>query len=183
VAHVSIWIALLRGINVGGRNLLPMGELRQLLEANGYSAVRTYIQSGNVVFASGEPEARRLPARIGDAILATRGFRPKIIVLGVDELTRAIESNPLRGAFPEPKSLHLFFLDSAPEPPDAAALDAVRADNEAFAIVDTVLYLYAPDGIGRSKLAASVEKLLCVEATARNWRTVNKLSEIARETR
>jgi len=179
---MPVWIALLRGINVGGRNLLPMGELRHLLEASGYSAVRTYIQSGNVIFASNESEARRLPARIGKAILATRGFRPKIIVLSIDELTRAIESNPLRRAISEPKSLHLFFLDSAPEPPDASALDAVRADNEAFAIVDAVLYLHAPDGIARSKLAASVEKLLGVEATARNWRTVKKLSEIARET-
>ena len=178
---MSVWIALFRGINVGGKNSLSMSDLRELLEAEGYLAVKTYIQSGNVVFQSTRSEAQKLPERVGKAVLASHGFRPAAIVLSATEVERAVAANPFPEAQLEPKSLHFYFLASSPKQTAKAELDARKAETESFAIEGKVFYLHAPDGIGRSKLAASAEKLLGVDATARNWRTVSKLLELARD--
>lgn len=175
----SPWILLLRGINVGGKNLLPMRELVEVLESLGLEEVRTYVQSGNAVFrASGA-----VPARLGDKVAAAieerKGFRPHVLLLPADRLERAVRGNPFPEAEAEPGRLHLFFLDSAPESPDLDGLEATRAPTERFHLAADVFYLHAPDGIGRSKLAAKAERLLGVPATARNWRTVQKLREMA----
>ncbi len=177
---MKTYIALFRGINVGGSNLLPMRELVSILEGIGLEGVETYIQSGNAVFRSKSADASRLVARIRAAINAARGFQPELVLLGMDELKQAVESNPFPEAAAEPNKLHLYFLGSLPQNPDIAGLESVRSARERFALVGKVLYLHAPDGMGRSKLAARVEKLLALPATARNWRTVLKLSEMAR---
>lgn len=180
----TAWIVLLRGINVAGRNVLPMGELAEILESLGLEEVDTYAQSGNVVFRRGEEglapdDIADLEEEIAEAIEERRGFRPRILVFDVDRLERAVEDNPFPEAEDEPKTLHAFLLANEPEDPDLESLEEIRAPSERFRLAADVLYLHAPDGIGRSKLVANVEKHLGVAATARNWRTIRRLREMA----
>jgi uncharacterized protein (DUF1697 family) len=172
-------IALLRGINVGGNNKLPMKELSALLTEMGLRDVRTYIQSGNVVFGCDLKNKATLAAKITAAIKAQHGFAPHILLLDAAELRKAMAGNPYPEAESEPRSLHLFFLDEVPRQPDLKALDAIKAGNERYKLTGKVLYLHAPDGVGNSKLAARAERLLGVAASARNWNTVCKLAEMA----
>lgn len=174
------WIALLRGINVGGKNILPMKELVQDLESLDLRDIQTYIQSGNVVFRSLSDVSPTLGAQIATRIEDRHGFRPRVLILSADQLKSAIDSNPYPEAEAEPKTLHLFFLGSVPAAPDIEALAEARSPSERFHLTDRVFYLHAPEGIGRSKVVARAEKLLGVAATARNWRTVQKLWEMAR---
>lgn len=176
---MSLWIALFRGINVGGRNSLPMIALKSHLEEIGCSNVKTYIQSGNVVFRNGEIQARVLEARISKTVNAGFGFAPQVLLLTVDQLTAAHTANPYPEGESEPKTLHLFFLTEDARNVDWPALDALKSTTEQFRLIDRVFYLHAPDGIGRSKLAAKVEKHLGVPTTARNWRTVEKVLQLA----
>ncbi len=176
---MSTWIALFRGINVGGRNVVPMKELVHDLRSLGLEDVRTYIQSGNAVFRAADGDAAELGATIAVKVEESHGFRPQVLVLSAGELEDAIRSNPFPEAEAEPKTLHLFFLASPPPAPDLDALAAIRSPSERFELTDRVFYLHAPDGIGRSKLAAKAERLLGVAVTARNWRTVGKLLEMA----
>lgn len=174
------WVLLLRGINVGGKNVLPMKELVQDLESLNLRDIKTYIQSGNVVFRSSSEVSGTLGAQIATRIENRHGFGPHVLILSADQLKSAIDSNPFPEAEAEPKTLHLFFLASAPSAPDVEALAAASSPSERFHLTERVLYLHAPEGIGRSKLAANAEKLLGVVTTARNWRTVQKLWEMAR---
>ena len=172
------WIALLRGINVGGHNILPMKELKVLLEALGCRDIATYIQSGNVVFRHTESDAASLEATISDAICESFGFESRVMLLSVDEFTRCVRDNPFSQTLQAPKTLHLWFLAAPVEDPDIEKMDSLKAGTEEFMLSEKVFYLSAPDGIGRSKLAVSVEKLLGVPATARNLRTASKLCEM-----
>jgi len=173
------WVGLFRGINVGGRNLLPMKELVALLAAEGFDEVRTYIQSGNVVFR-GAGTARAIGDRIVAAVARRFGFRPHLLLMSGADLTRAAAANPYAAARAKPQYLHLWFLVKAPRAARVRSLEAVRAPSERFTVRGRVLYLEAPQGIGRSRLAARAESLLGVAATARNWRTVTRLLEMAR---
>ena len=175
---MKTFVALFRGINVGGRNVLPMKGLVVILEGLGCTDVRTYIQSGNVIFSSDEPKPSRLERRMTDAVNEGFAFRPSVIVLRVEQLRQAAASNPFPEAEPEPKSLHLFFLSRPPASPDLDGLTAVKSDSESFVLTEDVFYLHAPDGIGRSKLAQRAERLIGVDVTARNWNTVKKLVEM-----
>lgn len=177
---VTTYVALLRGINILGRNRIKMTDLVEALEAIGLAEVRTYIQSGNVVFRSRSRRKDNLATRIRKAIATGHGFEPEVIVLTLDEIEKAMAANPFPEAEGEPKSIHLFFLDERPSSPDIAGLDAKRAGRERFALDGKVFYLHTPDGFGRSKLAAGAERLLGVPATARNWRTMTKIVELAR---
>ena len=176
---MKTFIALFRGINVGGKNSLPMKELISLLEDLGCRSVKTYIQSGNAVFKSKEKDASRLSNKIRIEIKKRRGFEPYVLLLGLGEMEKAIAGNP----FPEtePKSLHIGFLASTPANPDLKALKGLKKKSERFFLRDKVFYLYAPEGVGRSKLAASSEKLLGVSMTDRNWRTVCKIRDMVKE--
>jgi uncharacterized protein (DUF1697 family) len=178
---MKTYIALFRGINVGGNNMLPMKELTAVLEKLGADSVKTYIQSGNAVFQHQTASASQLSSRIGTAIKENHGFEPQVFLLDLGEMEQVIASNPFPEAESEPKTLHLYFLASEPRNPDLKALDSLKQDNEQFKLTDKVFYLYAPDGIGRSKLAARVEKALGVAVTARNWRTVCKILELAQQ--
>lgn len=177
---MKTWIALFRGINVGGNRVLPMKSLVATLESIGCADVRTYVQSGNAVFHSAAAQAERLAASIRRAVGERHGFEPGVLVLTPAELQRALADNPFPQAAAEPNSVHLFFLAEAPRHPDLEALDAAKAAREAFALAGKVFYLHTPDGFGKSKLAARVERCLGVEATARNLRTVSALVELAR---
>src|SRR5215204_5844732 len=178
---MKTYVALFRGINVGGTNVLPMKDLASLLENIGSQNVKTYIQSGNAVFQSEEENASLLSNKIRAAIKKSYGFEPQLLLLTPKEIERAVESNPFPEAESEPKTLHAYFLASMPENPDLGALDNIKSDRERFALKDRVFYLHAPDGIGRSKLAANTEKLLGVAITGRNWRTVCKVVTMAKQ--
>ncbi len=175
---MSVRIALFRGINVGGRNSLPMKALCTILESLGCSDVKTYIQSGNVVFEHPSSDSKKLTCDIGAAIDSEFGFLPKVLMLTATEFQHAVDDNPFADATAEPKTLHLWFLAEKTKNPDLASMELLRSESESFVLRDRVLYLHAPDGIGRSKLAAGVEKLLGVATTARNWRTVGKILEM-----
>lgn len=173
------WIALFRGINVGGHNRLPMKDLAELLTGEGCSDVATYIQSGNVVFSHAESNAEKLSRRITRQIESQLGFAPAVHLLSVAELKECVAQNPFREAEQEHKTLHLSFLAQPAVNANMAALKALQSGGEEFELTTRVFYLHAPSGIGRSKLAARVEKLLGVSTTSRNWRTVTKLLELA----
>jgi uncharacterized protein (DUF1697 family) len=178
---MKMYVALFRGINVGGKNRLPMKDLVATLENVGCQDVATYIQSGNAVFQSGERDASLLAETIEAEIKKRHGIEPRVLVLTSDDIERAMRSNPFPEAESEPKTLHLYFLAAPPERPDLDALEGIKGDRERFVLGDGVFYLHAPDGIGRSKLAASIERLLGVPTTARNWRTVRKVMEMAQQ--
>jgi len=170
---------LLRGIG-GGIRPLPMRDLTAALEGIGLKNVRTYIQSGNVVFSSAK-SAARLAGEIERCIEKKFGFHSRTFVLSVGELQRAAADNPFPQADEVPQSLHLFFLA---KPAKAAQLDAmneIKTKSEQFVLTNKVLYFYAPQGFGISKLGAKAGRLLGVDTTARNWRTVGKLLELAQE--
>lgn len=171
---MTTYVALLRGINVGGRGSLPMKELVGLLEELGCQNVRTYIQSGNVVLESSE-KAPALVQRIKAAIKKQRSFEPEVLLLTAKELEEAIEKNPFPQAKDEPKAVHFGFLAAKPVKPNLEKLESLKRETEEFHLIGQVFYLYAPEGVGRSKLAAASEKALGVALTDRNWNTVCKL--------
>jgi len=178
---MKTYIALFRGINVGGNSILPMKDLVSLLENLGCQKIKTYIQSGNAVFRSEEENAGRLSSKISAEIKKSRGFDPQVLLLESDEIKKAVESNPFPEAESEPKTLHVNFLASLPENPNLKALESIKKPSERFEIKDNIFYLHAPEGAGRSKLAASAERMLGVSMTGRNWRTVCKILAMAQE--
>ena len=173
-------IGLLRGINVGGHNKLPMREFVDTLSGLGFRNIETYIQSGNVVFECDEGRKIELANQIRDAIHQSHGFTPDVMLLSSEELDEAILTNPFPEAEDAPKTLHFYFLDSEPQDPDMQRIEEMKSGRENYALIGKIFYLHAPDGIGRSKLAARVEKALGVSVTARNWRTVLKINEMAK---
>ncbi|HET6725019.1 MAG TPA: DUF1697 domain-containing protein [Gammaproteobacteria bacterium] len=176
---MNTYIVLIRGINVGGRTL-PMKDLVILLEDLGCHNVRTYIQSGNAVLQSNE-KASDLTVSIVKAIKQHRGFSPSVLLLTRAELESAIAGNPFPEAEADPKALHYGFLSAVPSSLDLKRLDSLRMKSERCKLVNKVFYLHAPEGIGRSKLAANSERLLGVSMTDRNWRTVEKIRDMAKE--
>ncbi len=179
--RMKTYIALFRGINVGGNSVLPMKELVTILEGLGLQNVRTYIQSGNAFFQRNEEDAAWLSNQISAEIKKNHGFEPKVLLLEFDELEKVVRSNPFPEAESEPNTLHVNFLASMPTNPDLKTLERLKSESERFILKEKVLYLHAPDGIGRSKFAASAERLLGVPLTSRNWRTVGKIMAMAKE--
>ena len=178
---MNTFIAFFRGINVGDNNSLPMKELVAILEGTGARKVKTYIQSGNAVFQSAEKNPSQLSKKLAAEIKKSYGFDPYILILGLEAIRKAIAKNPFPEAETNPSSLHLGFLASRPKSPNLEKLSSLRKESERFRLSDGVFYLHAPEGVGRSKLAANTEKLLGVPMTDRNWRTVCKVMEMAGE--
>ena len=177
---MTVRIALFRGINVGGRNRLPMNELKSLFEDTGCSDVRSYIQSGNIVFDHAGTNDGALSRILCSAIEAQFGFAPAVLLLSASDMHDAMSANPFPGAEDNPQSLHLWFMEDVPADPDHDRMQALKTATETFELLGRVFYLHAPDGIGRSKLAQRVEHMLGVPATARNWRTVTKILALAK---
>lgn len=173
------YIALLRGINVGGKNLLPMQDLVAMLQSMGAFEISTYIQSGNVLFTASIANADDWCQNLAQKIQAEKGFTPPLLLLNKTDFDKAIAANP----FPEEngKILHCFFLAQEPARNCLQKLARIKSDSERIDLLGRVLYLYTPDGFGRSKLAARAEKILGVPATARNWNTVVKLAQLGDE--
>ena len=178
---MNTYIALFRGINVLGKNSLPMKELVALLENLGLKNVRTYIQSGNAVFQTAEKSPSQLAKQLTAEIKKHHGFEPHVLLLGREAIDTAIANNPFPEAEANPTSLHLGFLASPPKTPDLEKLNSIKKASERFRLGDTLFYLHAPEGFGKSKVAASAEKLLGVPMTFRNWRTVCRIRELAGE--
>lgn len=170
---MNTYIALFRGINIGGHNKIPMKALTALLEDLGCRNVSTYIQSGNVIFSTVKRNHEKLVSDIRQTILMSYGFSPEVILLTEQELKTAIANNP----FPTDsgKALHFLFLGAQPVKPDLNHLNEIKTGTEAFKLIDRVFYLYTPDGVARSKLAGNAEKSLGVTTTGRNWNTVSRL--------
>ena len=158
-----------------------MKTLAAELESLGLENIKTYIQSGNVVFEKAEYKSHVLAKKIEMHIEKRHGFRPRVFLLTGLELESAKGSNPFSKGEADPKTLHLFFLASQPTESAVTKVMALKSSSEEACLVGRVFYLYAPDGIARSKLAAKIEKTLAVPVTARNWRTVNKLCELSKE--
>jgi uncharacterized protein (DUF1697 family) len=176
---MNTYIALFRGINVGGNNMLPMKALKMLMENSGCTGVQTYIQSGNVVFRSAT-DAPGVATKLMAAVSRRHGFEPRVLVLTCEEIEKAAKGNPFPEAAENPAHVHVFFLAGTPKHPDLKGIAAIKAKSERFALKGRVFYMHTPDGLGTSKLAARVERLLGVDATARNWRTVTKLIELGK---
>ena len=173
-----IWIVLLRGINVGGNNILPMKDLRALLADLGYEKVKTYIQSGNIILSSKERSALKIASDISAAIDEKFGFTPRAFALTREQLENVLESNPYKD-FSNEKDVHFFFLSEPAKGTSVDLFDDIRKENEDCTLTREVFYLHAPDGIGRSKIAEKAERLLGVPVTVRNLRSVLKVSELA----
>ena len=176
-----VMVALLRGVNVGGKGKLAMADLRTAAEACGYDNVRTYIQSGNLVFVapSGSPQA--VAERLRETIAATTQVQPEVIVRTRDELAAVVKQNPYAQRGEDAAHMHVVFAGGEEEASLGSIDLAPYAPEEAVAIARQ-LYLFLPTGMGRSKLAADLARGKGPSGTTRNWRTVNKLLEMADET-
>ena len=172
------YIALLRGINVGGNNVVPMAELRVVFEGLGFENVKTYIQSGNCIFESDNDDPKALSDTIGDAIFAAFGFKPGVFIMTPDDLHDAIAENPFFEAELQASKIHFFFLGAPASNPDIDAIEHLQGETEEIHLTDNVFYMHAPDGIGRSKLAARAGIELHVPVTARNLRTVKIIAKM-----
>ncbi|MER5312007.1 DUF1697 domain-containing protein [Streptomyces sp. NPDC002773] len=179
------YAALLRGINVSGHRKVPMPELRSVLEGLGHRNVRTYLQSGNAVFTTDSPAGEDgLTTQVEDAIEHRFGFRVDCLVRDGDYLAAVADACPFPAADLEGKQLHAFYFSGPADPERFAAIDQQAHHPQAFALGDRVLYLYVPEGLGRSTLADAVNRPSVVKGlvvTARNWNTVVKLVEMTRE--
>jgi uncharacterized protein (DUF1697 family) len=168
-------VALLRGINVGGKNKLPMKDLARMFVAAGCGGVRTYIQSGNVIFRADEPVAARIPQLISKAIEDEFGYRIEILLRTLEQLRRTVLGNPFLEAGCDPAWLHVAFLSAAANTEALQQMDANRFLPDAFALRGSDLYFCLPSGIGVSKLAAAAGAKLRNACTVRNWRTTTTL--------
>ncbi|HTL86730.1 MAG TPA: DUF1697 domain-containing protein [Acidimicrobiia bacterium] len=166
-------VALLRGINVGGRNKVPMAQLRDLFDSLGYAEVQTLIQSGNVVFDS--PTVPK-PASLEAAIEKEFGFAVGVMVRSGRELQATMRNNPFPKA--PTNSLHVGFLAKKPAAAQVKQLDATRYAPDGFVIRATEIYYSLPNGMGRSKLPGYLDRQLKTPITVRNWNTVSKLVEL-----
>lgn len=174
-------VSLLRGVNVGGHHQVPMDKLRALHESLGHREVRTYIQSGNVVFRTSARGLPRLAAEIGAAIEKTFGFRCDVVLRTAAELRAVVEHNPFAGRPGlDPAKLAVTFLPLDPPAGAAARLAALPIAPEEVHLISRELYTYFPNGMGRTKMPfAAVARVLGSPGTARNWNTVVKLLEMA----
>jgi uncharacterized protein (DUF1697 family) len=177
---VDAVIALLRGVNVGGRVRVPMAELRDVAAGLGLADVRTYVQSGNLVFRSPTGDASGLTAALEARIAERFGHPVRVIARTVGEFAEAVAANPFRDEAVDGTKVHVVFLESAPPADVVARLDPGRSPLDTFVVLGRELYVHYPDGAGRSKLTLDyVERVLEVAATARNWNTVTKLLAMA----
>ncbi len=173
-------VALLRGINVGGKNKLPMKDLAAMFTDAGFSDVRTYIQSGNVLFR-GDPELQKeIPSLISASISDRFGLQIPVVTRTAHEFRAIVEANPFANHTDEPNKLHVAFLSDLPNPANVAALDPDRSPPDKFAAVGCEVYLHCPNGMARTKLTnAYFDSTLAATSTMRNWKTVLKLHDLA----
>jgi uncharacterized protein (DUF1697 family) len=172
----NVHVAFLRGINVGGKNKLPMKDLSAMFVAAGFTDVETYIQSGNVICKTHPTRATKLSAAVAGAILERFGYRVPVVTRTADELRYVSRRNPFLAAGVNEDALHVAFLADAPSAVRVAALDARRSPPDEFVVQGREIFLHLPSGVGRSKLTnAYFDGKLATSSTLRNWRTLMKL--------
>jgi uncharacterized protein (DUF1697 family) len=178
---MAVYISLLRGINVGGNKRIKMADLKVLYEVLGFSGAQTLLQSGNVVFESATAEPEQIAAQIEAGIVQRYGFESKIIIRTCDQLRAVVENHPFSAdQLAEPSKILLTFLQREPESAAVQNLIEAHTGSEMIYSNGRELYLYYPDGMGRSKLDNGlIERRLKVVGTGRNWNTVNKLLALA----
>lgn len=180
---MPVLISMLRGVNLGPHNRIKMDALRAMYASLGLEDPRTYVQSGNVIFRTKEKNTQKLGTKIQDAIEKKFQCRPAVILRSTDELRRTIAASPFSGRRNlEPGKILVTFLADAPPADAASKLDAFKSYPEEVHLNGREMFIYFPNGAGRSKLPWSqVEKFLKVTGTARNWNTVLAMLEIAEE--
>ena len=175
----NTYVALLRGVNVGGRNKLPMKDLTSMFRAIGCDSVQIYIQSGNVVFRADPKLAGRVPDLIAESITNRFRYTIPVIVRSATELFDVVGANPFAQAGAESNELHAVFLASSPSLTLGSRLDPDRSPGDKFLLVGRDVFLHCPQGLARSKLTnAWFDSNLQTTSTMRNWRTVRKLLEL-----
>ncbi len=179
IKRSNLHVALLRGINVGGKNKLPMVRLAALFAGAGCAEVRTYIQSGNVVFSASEALARRVPDLLSRAIADELGLEVPVLTRTGAELRDVVRQNPFLRAGADLQSLHVGFLAAPPPASRVALLDPKRSPPDEFIVKGREIYLRLPNGAGKSKLTNQYfDSRLGTISTVRNWRTVLQLLEM-----
>ena len=175
---MTVYVSMLRGVNVGGNALVKMAELKQLYESLGLSDVRTLLNSGNVLFRSSVKDRARLTKRVVQEIERRFDLQVEILLRTLPELTMLVERGPALAEKQEPSKLLVMFLAGVPDKKAQAALLKAHRGPELVEIRGPEVYLYYPDGVGRSKLTnAFIEAHLGFAGTARNWNTIRKLIE------
>ena len=180
---MKTYISILRGINVSGHKPIKMDALRRSYESLGFHNVRTYVQSGNVIFTAKDLGLSELSQKILRQIEKDFNFEVPVVVLPVDKLKQIIDNNPfLNDPGKEPSFLHVTFLSSQPVKYDCKAIEDKKQNGEEIFIANDAVYLYCPKGYGNSKLNNNfLETKLKVVATTRNWKTTNELLKIAQQ--
>lgn len=178
---MTTYISLLRGINVSGQKKIKMDDLKEIYENLHFINTQTYIQSGNVVFQYDKSEQKDLELKISSQIQKYVGFFVPIIVLETLELKEIVERNPyLVDKTKDISHLHVTFLSSKPEQIDFEIFYHNKSQVEEFALIEKAVYLYCPNGYGKTKLTNTFfENKLKVKATTRNWKTTTELLNIA----
>lgn len=175
---MNTYIAFIRGINVSGQKLIRMAELKHHLESIGFSGVKTYIQSGNLVFGSEENSPEKVRTSIEEKILSEYGFEADVLIRLPDEITKIIAGNPFAD-----RDLERLYVTLLAEEPAEAHIEKLKTFDhspEEFFLIGKTIYFYAPNGYGRAKMNNNFfESKLKVKATTRNWKTINVLAEMA----
>ena len=177
---IGSYVALLRGINVGGRNRLPMRDLAAIFSDAGCADVTTYIQSGNVVFRTSDELAILIPSLIADSITERFDLRVPVVTRSAAELDTIVSGNPFLDIESDFTKLHVAFLADCPGSAESDSLDPDRSPPDSFQMRGREIYLHLPNGAARTKLTnAYFDSRLGTTSTARNWKTVLKLNELA----
>jgi uncharacterized protein (DUF1697 family) len=177
---VPVYVSMLRGINVSGRNRIAMADLRALYERHGHHDVTTYVQSGNVVSRSAARSARAVEQAIGRAIADDLGLDVTVLVRTPAQLAAVLDANPFAEAGADPQTRHVTFLATAPAKAKVGALDGDAFSPDVFRVHGREVFLWCPNGYGRTKINNSwFERKLGVAATTRNWKTTAQLRLLA----
>jgi uncharacterized protein (DUF1697 family) len=180
---MTVYVCLLRGINVGGNKRMKMHDLRAMLDSLGIPDAQTILQSGNVVFRSDESDAAKLAAKIEAGIHDKFGFDSRIILRTAAEFRQVMTAHPFSAdQLTDEAKLLVMFLEESPQSETIATLMETHSGPEVMHIIGHEAFIFYPDGMGRSKLTNNlIEKHLKVAGTGRNWKTVNKLNDLAAE--
>ncbi|MDD2531018.1 MAG: DUF1697 domain-containing protein [Bacteroidales bacterium] len=179
---MKTYISLLRGINIGGHKKIKMDSLRENFSSLGYSNIKTYIQSGNILFSSKEEDKTKLEKEISSMILDKYGFDVPVLVLNSEELNEVISNNPFANSTNHNKDfIHITFLSNEVKEFNFTEIDSKKESEDEYKIINKTVYLYLPKGYGNTKIHNNfLEKLLKTQATTRNWKTCLELLEMSK---
>lgn len=180
---MKTYVSILRGINVSGKNLIKMDALKKTYESLGFIDVKNYVQSGNIIFSADETETGLLEEKLSSAIKKDFGFEVPVIVMSKADLEKIIEENPfVRDSEKDPGALYVTFLADSLADFDREGIEEKIQGDEEIHFGSRAVYLYCPHGYGKTKLNNTfLERKLKQKATTRNWKTTNKLLELAAE--